>query len=250
MSEKTPSSTTSEASTTGQPITVLLIDDQPIVGAAVRRMLATQADMRVHHCQDPTQALATAAALMPQLILLDLVMPGLDGMTLLKSFREHLALNSIPIIVLSAKEDPKIKAEALDRGAADYMVKLPNQVEFIARIRHHTRYADRISQQVKEQVRQAVQQLLEELQYNMHSLQEAMSKGGSFILRDQAWRSLANQLSLPEEVHSKIDDAYQKMQLAHQKEKNDESKPSESRFQLSSVLETVKELAPLLTLLI
>ena len=75
MSEKTPSPLNPETSAPAQPITVLLIDDQPIVGAAVRRMLASETDMRVHHCQDPAQALASAAALMPQVILLDLIMP-------------------------------------------------------------------------------------------------------------------------------------------------------------------------------
>ena len=249
MSENTPSSPNREAPATAHPITVLLIDDQPIVGAAVRRMLAGEADMRVHHCQDPAQALATAAALMPQMILLDLVMPGIDGMTLLKSFRDHLALSSIPIIMLSAKEDPKIKATALDRGADDYMVKLPNQVELIARIRHHTRHVDRISQQVKQQLRQAVQQLLEELQANTRSLQEALANGTPFVLRDQAWRSLANQLSLPQDLHGQIEGAYQKMQQAHQAGQNAKGS-SESRSQFSGILETVKELAPLLTLLI
>jgi PleD family two-component response regulator len=249
MSEKTPPPPSGEASATGHPITVLLIDDQPIVGAAVRRMLASEADMRVHHCQDPAQALGTAAALMPQVILLDLVMPGIDGLTLLKSFREHLAVGSIPIIVLSAKEDPKTKAEALNRGADDYMVKLPSQVELVARIRHHARYADRISQQVKQQLRQAVQQLLEELQYNMRSLQEAAASGAPFALHDQAWRALAKQLNLPEELHAQVEGAYQKMQSAHQAGQNPKAS-SESGLQLSGIIETVKELAPLLTLLI
>jgi biopolymer transport protein ExbB/TolQ len=122
-------------------------------------------------------------------------------------------------------------------------------VELIARIRHHTRHADRISQQVKQQLRQAVQQLLEELQSNMRSLQETLSSGAPFVLRDQAWRSLANQLSLPQEVHAQIEGTYQKMQQAHQAEQHAKTS-SESRSQFSSIIETVKELAPLLTLLI
>src|SRR5262249_4863142 len=92
MSENTPSPPNREAAATAQSITVLLVDDQPIVAAAVRRMLAGESDIRVQHCQDPAQALGTAAALMPQIILLDLVMPGIDGLTLLKSFRGHIAL--------------------------------------------------------------------------------------------------------------------------------------------------------------
>jgi hypothetical protein len=131
------------------------------------------------------------------------------------------------------------------------MVKLPSPVELIARIRHHTRHADRISQQVKQQLRQAVQQLLEELQSNMRSLQESLSSGAPFALRDQAWRSLTNQLNLPQDLHAQIEGTYQKMQRAHQAEQTANAKASsESRSQLSSIIETVKELAPLLTLLI
>src|SRR5262249_56153369 len=126
------------------------------------------------------------------------------------------ALSRLPTIMRPAKEDPKNKAEALDRGADDYMVKLPNQVELIARIRHHTRHVERNSEQVKQQLRQAVQQLLEELQSNTRSLQEALANGTPFVLRDQAWRSLANQLNLPQDLHGQIEGAYQKMQQAHQ----------------------------------
>ena len=68
-------------------VTVLLVDDQPIVAEAVRRMLAPESDIAFHYCQDPTQAIAQANALGPTVILQDLVMPELDGLTLVKFFR-------------------------------------------------------------------------------------------------------------------------------------------------------------------
>ena len=104
--EKTPLS----ASLTRHGITVLLIDDQPIVAAAVKRMLEGEPDITFHYCADPNQALPTALEVAPTVILQDLVMPEIDGMTLVKFFRAHPRLKQIPLIVLSTKEEPDRKS--------------------------------------------------------------------------------------------------------------------------------------------
>jgi len=126
-------------STPRHGIRVLLVDDQRLVGEAVRRMLAPETDIVFEFCQDGTQALAAAAAARPTLILQDLVMPGVDGLTLVERFRAEPATRDVPLIVLSSKEEPAVKAEAFERGANDYLVKLPDRIELIARIRHHSR---------------------------------------------------------------------------------------------------------------
>ncbi|MFH0879567.1 MAG: SpoIIE family protein phosphatase, partial [Lentisphaerota bacterium] len=120
-------------------ITVLLIDDQAMVGEAVRRMLQAEKDIRFHYCQDPSKALATAEEVNPTIILQDLVMPDIDGLTLAKYFRANAKTRDVPMIVLSTKEEPKIKAEAFSLGANDYLVKLPDKIELIARIRYHSK---------------------------------------------------------------------------------------------------------------
>lgn len=119
-------------------IKVLLIDDQAIIGEAVHRMLQDEPDIELNYCQDPTQALFKASQFKPTVILLDLVMPEIDGLLLVKYFRANIATKDIPLIVLSTKEEPKIKAEAFALGANDYLVKLPDKVELIARIRYHS----------------------------------------------------------------------------------------------------------------
>jgi sigma-B regulation protein RsbU (phosphoserine phosphatase) len=121
-----------------RPVTVLLIDDQAIVGESVRRMLAAETDIRFHFCQDPTRAIETANAVQPTVILQDLVMPEIDGLQLVKFFRANKATRQIPMIVLSSKEEPVIKAQAFALGANDYLVKLPDKIELIARIRYHS----------------------------------------------------------------------------------------------------------------
>jgi len=119
-------------------ITVLLIDDQAMIGEAVRRMLSGENDITFHFCNDPAAALQTAAQVAPTIILVDLVMPDIDGLTLVRFFRANQVTRDIPLVVLSTTEDPKVKASAFERGANDYMVKLPDRLELIARIRHHS----------------------------------------------------------------------------------------------------------------
>jgi sigma-B regulation protein RsbU (phosphoserine phosphatase) len=122
-----------------RPLTVLLVDDQAIVGESVRRMLAGEADVQFHFCQDPTKAIATANSVAPTVILQDLVMPDIDGLQLVKFFRANKSTRQTPMIVLSSKEEPVIKAQAFAMGANDYLVKLPDKIELIARIRYHSR---------------------------------------------------------------------------------------------------------------
>ena len=128
-----------QPSLTQHKITVLLVDDQPLIGEAVRRMLAKEQDIEFHFCKDPAKALETAASVSPTVILQDLVMPEIDGLILVKMFRENDATRDVPMIVLSSKEEAKIKADAFAIGANDYIVKLPDQLELLARIRYHSR---------------------------------------------------------------------------------------------------------------
>ncbi len=121
-----------------RPVTVLLVDDQAIVGESVRRMLAGEADITFHFCSDPTKAIATANEVQPTVILQDLVMPDIDGLMLVKFFRANKATRDTPMIVLSSKEEPITKARAFAVGANDYLVKLPDKLELIARVRYHS----------------------------------------------------------------------------------------------------------------
>ncbi|HDZ91910.1 MAG: SpoIIE family protein phosphatase [Deltaproteobacteria bacterium] len=119
-------------------IRVLLVDDQAIVAEAVRRMLAHDQDIEFYYCQDPARAITTACEISPTVILLDLIMPEIDGLTLTRFLRANERTREIPLIVLSTKEEPTTKAEAFALGANDYLVKLPDKIELIARIRYHS----------------------------------------------------------------------------------------------------------------
>jgi sigma-B regulation protein RsbU (phosphoserine phosphatase) len=120
-------------------VTVLLVDDQPLVGETVRRLIAGEPDIAFHYCKDPTKAIETADAVGPTVILQDLVMPEIEGLELVKRYRAHEKTADVPIVVLSTKEEPVTKAEAFALGGNDYIVKLPDKLELLARIRYHSR---------------------------------------------------------------------------------------------------------------
>jgi two-component system sensor histidine kinase/response regulator len=121
-------------------MTVLLVDDQAIVAEAVRRCLAHLPDINFRYCSDPTKVAALAAEIRPTVILQDLIMPGVDGLDLLRQYRADPATKNTPVIVLSTKEEPKTKALAFELGANDYLVKLPDRVELVARIQFQSQF--------------------------------------------------------------------------------------------------------------
>lgn len=120
-------------------VMVLLVDDQAMIGEAVRRQLADQDNIDFHFCAEPQEAIAQAVQIRPTVILQDLVMPAVDGLTLVREYRANSVTRDIPIIVLSTKDDSGVKSAAFAAGANDYLVKLPDAIELIARIRYHSR---------------------------------------------------------------------------------------------------------------
>ena len=129
--------TTTPATENG--IKVLLIDDQPMVGEAIRRALINETELEFRYCANPMEAMVVAKEFKPTVLLQDLVMPGVNGLDLVCQYRADPATSRIPIIVLSSREEPTIKSDAFKAGANDYLVKLPDQIELIARIRYHSR---------------------------------------------------------------------------------------------------------------
>ncbi|MCE5336051.1 MAG: response regulator [Desulfobacteraceae bacterium] len=128
----------SDFNLTQHRITVLLVDDQPIVGEAMRRVFESEQDIDFHFCSDPTEALRDANRIHPTVILQDLVMPQIDGLVLVRYFRANKTTRDVPLIVLSSKEEALTKAEAFSLGANDYMVKFPDKLEVLARVRYHS----------------------------------------------------------------------------------------------------------------
>lgn len=157
-------------------ITILLIDDQAMIAEAVRRALSSEDDIDFHYCQDPTKAIKLASEINATVILQDLVMPEIDGLMMVRYFRVNKATSKIPIIVLSTKEEATIKSEAFKLGANDYMVKLPDKIEMIARIRYHSRAY--INQLERDEAFRALEESRQKLAEANRTLQKLSSLDG------------------------------------------------------------------------
>ncbi len=110
---------------------VLIVDDEAQIRRALRTAL-TGHGYRVDVADDGEAGLAALASQVPDVLVLDLVMPGLDGFEVLRQTRTW---SNLPIIVLSARGDERDKVQALDLGADDYLTKPFGMEELLARIR-------------------------------------------------------------------------------------------------------------------
>ena len=121
-------------------IRILCVEDD----AQMRTFLLAQLKARGFHAQavrDGAQAVDIAAIFQPQLVLLDLSLPSLDGLAFLRRLREW---SNAPVIILSAHDEEPVKIKALDQGADDYLTKPFSLNELLARIRVSLRRADEI----------------------------------------------------------------------------------------------------------
>jgi two-component system KDP operon response regulator KdpE len=117
---------------------VLVIDDEPQILRALRRSLEAQ-DYEVATAEGGEEGLALAAAHTPNLVVLDLGLPDLEGTEVIRRLRSWTA---VPVIVLSVREGRSDKIEALDAGADDYVTKPFDVEELLARMRAALRRTD------------------------------------------------------------------------------------------------------------
>ena len=115
---------------------VLLVDDEPAIRRLLRTSLAAQG-YRTLEAATGAEALALAGGSGIDVVLLDLGLPDLDGIEVLKRMR---AASPVPVIVLTSREDERTKVAALDLGADDYITKPFGMAELMARIRTALRH--------------------------------------------------------------------------------------------------------------
>lgn len=114
---------------------LLIIEDERVLCETIVRSLRRQA-YSVDHCYDGDKALELLGTERYDLVLLDLNLPGKDGMTVLRTFRQRD--RKTPVLILSARSEVKDKVEGLDAGANDYLSKPFHLAELEARIRSLT----------------------------------------------------------------------------------------------------------------
>jgi len=115
-------------------ITILVIDDDASIHTAVERRLEGVVD-EVLQADTPTKGLQIAIQDKPDVILLDVNMPQIDGFKVCRNLQENPTTRDIPIVFLTADKNPNNLAKALDAGASDYISKPFNAIELEARVR-------------------------------------------------------------------------------------------------------------------
>lgn len=119
-----------------EPVTVLVVDDEPPIRRFLRTSLQAQG-YRVVESESGVEALDRLRAGSADVVILDLGLPDMEGMEVIKAIRSR---SSVPIVVLSSRNDEKGKVQALDLGADDYLTKPFGMEELVARIRTALRH--------------------------------------------------------------------------------------------------------------
>jgi len=156
---------------------ILIVDDNP-TNIKVMYEVLEEAGFRVLIAKNGESALAKLQAVTPDLILLDVMMPGIDGFETCRRLKANLATQDIPVIFMTAlsEVDEKVKAFAL--GAVDYITKPFQQAEVVARVNLHLKLRH-LTQKLKELVTETVSDLNES---QLHLLQsEKMSALGQLV---------------------------------------------------------------------
>lgn len=144
---------------------VVIVDDVDINLMLLNRLMDQVGGCRVHSFLLPVEALAFCQTTVPDLLLVDYLMPVLDGISLVRQFRAIPGREDIPVLMVTASDERAVRVQALEAGANDFLSKPLDRTEFFARTRNmlalrrsQTRLADR-AQWLQEEVAKATAEL-------------------------------------------------------------------------------------------
>jgi DNA-binding NarL/FixJ family response regulator len=153
-----------------QPARIVIVDDHELARAGLRSMLAQERDLAVvGEASNGTQALALCRRLSPDLILMDVRMPGLDGLAATAAIKQEYPATSV--IVVTMYENPDYLVQALKAGAAGYLLKDATQREVVTAVRQvlrgefplHPHLATHLLQRLAREISREAQPLPERL---------------------------------------------------------------------------------------
>ncbi len=115
--------------------TVFVVDDSPVTTKVISRMLKKNSDYYSVKILDGPECIKKAKEVKPDLILLDIQMPGMNGIEVCKVLRKDEQTYDIPVIFVTASTDNETLKEAFESGGTDYVRKPVNKIELLARIK-------------------------------------------------------------------------------------------------------------------
>lgn len=200
---------TSPPATRETPARVMIVDDEPLNVTVVRKFLQRAGYERFDEVLDSTEAIARIYAEMPDILLLDLMMPDVSGLDILQAVRSDPQLDSMPILVLTATCDRETKAEALNLGATDFLAKPVDPVELVPRVRNALlvkRREDALEELVKQRTAEVERSRCEVIHCLARAAEFRDNDTGRHVLRVGKYtRVLAQQLGFDEAAAEQIE---------------------------------------------
>ena len=162
---------------------VLIVDDEPANVRLLERVLNREGFTNIESTNDPRQFLALYGSIKPDILLLDLHMPGLDGFGVMEQLKGRIAPSEfVPILVLTADITPQARQRALSAGAKDFLTKPVDPTEVILRIKNllQTRYLYQRLQDQNEDLEERVAERTRELQQAQIEILERLARAAEY----------------------------------------------------------------------
>ncbi len=200
------------AATTANPADILIVDDTPENLKLLAALLSAE-DYHIRKALNGPMALKAVAADPPDLILLDIMMPDMDGYTVCQHLKTNPNSASIPVLFLSGLSDTFDKVRAFEVGGADYITKPFHGQEVLARVRAHLgarlaqRRVETLNMELERRVRErtwALEQANEALQLEIQERQNLQEKLMVLVLQDEL-TGLPNRTAFTEELAKRFE---------------------------------------------
>ena len=197
---------------------IMIVDDEPIHIRVTRKYLERAGYANFISATEPTQAMELIRREMPDILLLDIVMPEVSGFEILACLHDDEELAHIPTVVLTAALDEQTRLEALNWGATDFLAKPVNPTELIVRVRnalivkahrdHLKDYARELADQVRQRTKELTASRLELIHCLARVAEYRDNETGRHVIRVGHYaRILSRQLGLDESLGELISHA-------------------------------------------
>lgn len=136
-----------------RPGSIMIVDDEPANVAVVKKLLERAGYSEFNSTIDPSVAFELTQTTKPDVVILDVVMPNLDGVEVLQQLQSDRSTSHIPVLILTADDDREVKLKCLELGATDFLVKPVDPMELVPRVRNALQiksYQDRLANHLEE----------------------------------------------------------------------------------------------------